>query len=162
MSAIRPPRPSLTLAAAAVVALVSGCTAASPDGDPAEPGRSPSAGAASHSPSAAPLPEAADGTDLDACADADCEVLVEHGDEFAMDGGYGVDRFVVDGVDEDGLSVSGHGPGIELSGEIPPPEEGREPHTFSMNNIAVTLIALDGSSAVMDLSALAEPFVPTD
>ncbi|XKK39493.1 hypothetical protein HFP72_00410 [Nocardiopsis sp. ARC36] len=62
------------------------------------------------------LPEAADGTDLEACADAECEVLVEAGDEFAMDGTHGVDRFVVDAVDGEGLGMSGFGPGIELSG----------------------------------------------
>ena len=155
MSASRLPRPALALAAAAVAALISGCTAAPPDDDPPEPGQSPSAGAGSPtpspSPSTTPLPEAADGTDLDACANVHCEVLVEEGDELALDVAYGVT------VDEDGMGVSGYGPGIELSGQLPPPEEEEEPPTFVMNDIAITLVALDGSSAVMEMSVLLRP-----
>jgi hypothetical protein len=163
MSAIRPPRPAPVLAAVALAALVSGCSAAAPGEDPPASGRSPAAGAGSPSPSASstPLPEAADGTDLDACADAECEVVVEEGDEFAMDGAYGVERFVVTTVDGTGLSVNGFGPGTELSGHLPPPEEGSEPPAFIMNGIEITLVALVGSSAVMDMTALATPYAPT-
>ncbi|TDQ54348.1 hypothetical protein [Actinorugispora endophytica] len=138
------------LAAVATALLLGGCAAAPADQDPADAEASPSP---SPSPSAVAeaVPEAADGTDLDACADADCEVLVEEGDEFAMDGAHGVDRFVVDAVDEEGLSMSGYGAGITLSGHLPPPD-GEQPYTFVMNGITVALVALDGSSALMRLT----------
>jgi hypothetical protein len=131
------PLPALTVALAAT-ALLAGCSAGPPAQDPAGP--------------AGPdLPEAADGTDLEACADAECEVLVEAGDEFAMDGTHGVDRFVVDAVDGEGLGMSGFGPGIELSGHLPPPD-GDQPPTFVMNGFTITLVAVDGSTALMTLS----------
>ncbi|MEU0240541.1 hypothetical protein ABZ234_22915 [Nocardiopsis sp. NPDC006198] len=150
------PLPALT-AALAAAALLAGCSAgpfgqgpagagATPSADAAEPSAEPSAG-----PAGPDLPEAADGTDLEACADAECEVLVEAGDEFAMDGTHGVDRFVVDAVDGEGLGMSGFGPGIELSGHLPPPDGGRPP-TFVMNGFTVTLVAVDGSTALMALS----------
>ncbi|NYH50960.1 hypothetical protein HNR06_000549 [Nocardiopsis arvandica] len=148
-----PPRSTPALAAAAVL-LLGGCAATPTVRDPVEADASPSdQDARSSPPPADPAPpEAADGTDLEACADADCEVLVEEGDEFAMDGTYGVDRFVVDAVDEEGLSVSGHGAGVMLSGHLPPPD-GEEPHhSFVMNGFTIVLVTLDGAGALIRLS----------
>ncbi|WP_435108896.1 hypothetical protein [Nocardiopsis synnemataformans] len=146
-------RPIRALAAAgAVTALLSGC-AGSQEQDPSAADASPpdSADTASPSPTAPAPPEAADGTDLEACADADCEVLVESGDEFAMDGSHGVDLFVVDAVGEDGLDVSGYGPGTTLSGHLPPPD-GEEPGgVFVMNGFEITLVAVTDSGGVVRL-----------
>lgn len=149
-------RPTLALAAAA--ALLSGCGSAptdqSPpaaDTDPLTPSES-SAPSPSGTPTAAPLPEAADGTDLTACADADCEVVVEEGDEFAMDGSYGVEQFTVESVGADGLSMAGEGPGTMVSGHVPAPPPGGNDHPqFVMNGFSITVVALEGSTAVMRL-----------
>ncbi|PDP88180.1 hypothetical protein CQJ94_08635 [Glycomyces fuscus] len=134
-------------AAGAVTALLGGCAGSQEQGA-ASP--EPSAADASPSPAAPALPEAADGTDLEACADADCEVLVESGDEFTMDGSHGVDRFVVDAVGEDGIDFSGYGPGTTLSGHLPPPED--QEYVFVMNGFDITLVAVEGSSALLRLS----------
>ncbi|NKY97806.1 hypothetical protein [Nocardiopsis alborubida] len=147
-------RPIRALAAAgAVAALLSGCAGSQEQDPPAADASLPdSTDAASPSPTAPATPEAADGTDLEACADADCEVLVESGDEFAMDGSHGVDRFVVDAVGEDGLDVSGYGPGTTLSGHLPPPI-GEEPGgVFVMNGFEITLVAVTGSGGVVRLA----------
>ncbi|MCK9872118.1 hypothetical protein AB0M72_16735 [Nocardiopsis dassonvillei] len=145
-------------AAGAVTALLGGCAGAQ-EQDAANPGpsaadASPPGDADTASPSAAAPapPEAADGTDLEACADADCEVLVESGDEFAMDGSHGVDRFVVDAVGEDGLDVSGYGPGTTLSGHLPPPIGGEPGGVFVMNGFEITLVAVTDSGGVVRLA----------
>ncbi|MFF8763572.1 hypothetical protein ACF07Q_03590 [Nocardiopsis dassonvillei] len=142
-------------AAGAATALLGGCAgaqeqdAATPD--PSAADASPPGGA-SPSPTAPAPPEAADGTDLQACADAECEVLVESGDEFTMDGSHGVDRFVVDAVGEDGLDVSGYGPGTTLSGHLPPPIGGEPGGVFVMNGFEITLVAVTDSGGVVRLA----------
>ncbi|MEU1897426.1 hypothetical protein ABZ512_03565 [Nocardiopsis dassonvillei] len=143
-------------AAGAATALLGGCAgaqeqdAATPD--PSAADASPPGEATSPSPTAPAPPEAADGTDLQACADADCEVLVESGDEFAMDGSHGVDRFVVDAVGEDGLDVSGYGPGTTLSGHLPPPDGEGPGGVFVMNGFEITLVAVTDSGGVVRLA----------
>jgi hypothetical protein len=136
-------------AAGAVTALLGGCAGSQEQGT-ASP--EPPAADASPSPTAPAPPEAADGTDLEACADADCEVLVESGDEFTMDGSHGVDRFVVDAVGEDGLDVSGYGPGTTLSGHLPPPNGDEPGGVFVMNGFEITLVAVTDSGGVVRLA----------
>ncbi len=70
-------RPVLLIAAAAAVAsLVAGCTSSVP-GAPSAAGPTPTATGASTTPTTAAAPAAADGTDLGACADGECEVQVD-------------------------------------------------------------------------------------
>ncbi|ADH67430.1 MULTISPECIES: hypothetical protein [Nocardiopsis] len=142
-------------AAGAATALLGGCAGAqeqdAADSGPSAADASPP-GDAPSSPAAPAPPEAADGTDLQACADADCEVLVESGDEFAMDGSHGVDRFVVDAVGEDGLDVSGYGPGTTLSGRLPPPDGEGPGGVFVMNGFEITLVAVTDSGGVVRLA----------
>jgi len=156
------PAPFASLAAAtAAAALLGGCVPQQADPDPGGADASPSTADADPSPSPTPtepaepsapaLPEAADGTDLDACADAECEVLVETGDEFALDGAHGLDRFVVEEIGEEGLRISGHSPGGFVSGTIAAPD-GEQTTTFVMNGLTVTLVAVDGSAGIIALT----------
>ncbi|MFF1673809.1 hypothetical protein ACFVWN_29090, partial [Nocardiopsis flavescens] len=115
---------------------------------PAAPADPTAGGSGAPASPAGPAPlEAADGTDLDACADADCEVLVSAGDEFAMDGSHGVDLFVFEAVGGGGVSFRGEGPGTRMSGRLPGPDA-----SFVMNGFTVAVVAVEGSEAVVEFS----------
>ncbi|MFC7327827.1 hypothetical protein [Marinactinospora rubrisoli] len=158
---IRIPRPPMTAATLiATVVLLGGCGAADTpeDGQDAEssaPSTSANGAAGTSTASAAPqdLPQAADGTDLAACSDADCEVQVAEGDEFPLDGGYGLDRMVFDTVDEETVAFSGYGPGSQVSGSVPAPSaDTADTALFVMNGIEVTVVAVDGEHAIVRLT----------
>ncbi|WP_203972790.1 hypothetical protein [Planotetraspora silvatica] len=114
-------------AAAAAVALLAGC------GSGEEPTQR-SAAASSNSAStpevalASPLPpeastspaspKAANGTDLAACKDADCEVEVRPGDRLKIDAKFGLDSITVKslGRDEIRLALQGSSGGLHVDG----------------------------------------------
>ncbi|MGW0478195.1 hypothetical protein [Nonomuraea sp. NPDC003214] len=95
--------------AAALVALTA-CSAANP---PSPVGTSESAGSSGATvPGGGPVRSpgegrslsgtAADGTELAACRDGECEVVVKAGDALDLDGRHGVDRLTVASLDGDG------------------------------------------------------------
>lgn len=69
-------------------------------------------------PSPSGLPDAANGTDLAACRDADCEVEVTVNDELPIDGKFGIDLITVTtvGADRVRLGVLGTAGGLEVEG----------------------------------------------
>jgi hypothetical protein len=125
-------RAGLVLAACAIT-LAPGCGGAGiPDGSPqsptgpSSPASTPSSAFITSAPqSTAPpappppsLPSAADGSDLDACADADCTVQVRDGDEIALDSTFGLDTITVSSTrtDEVVLEFGGTAGGLEAEG----------------------------------------------
>jgi hypothetical protein len=64
------------------------------------------------------LPKAANGTDLAACKDADCEVEVRSGDRLKIDAKFGVDAITVKslGREEIRLALKGHSGGFRVEG----------------------------------------------
>jgi hypothetical protein len=146
----RAPRRS-ALAALAAAAVAAGCSGG-PAADPADPGSAPDSPAASEA-TATASPEApgpADGTGLDACADADCEVAVRTGDEIALDGRHGLDGLVVEEAGPEGIEVSGYGPGISVGTGHEGPLE--EESVSQLNDVVVTFVALTDEGAVLRLS----------
>ncbi|WP_067965949.1 hypothetical protein [Nocardiopsis trehalosi] len=155
MTARAPRRSALAaLAAAAVAAGCSGGPAADPAGPgsaPDSPAAPPSATASEATAAASPgAPGPADGTDLDACADADCEVAVRTGDEIALDGRHGLDGLVVEEAGPEGIEVSGYGPGISVGTGHEGPLE--EESVGRLNDVVVTFVALTDEGAVLRLS----------
>lgn len=103
-------RARTALTVLAVLAL-SACAAEEPQ-DPAEP--SPSTASPEPSPSPEPpspsepaLPEAMDGTDLDACYDGSCEVEVRAPVDIEFDPDTGIVSMTVEQITAEGLELSG-------------------------------------------------------
>ncbi|GLU49961.1 hypothetical protein [Nocardiopsis ansamitocini] len=110
---------------------------------------------AAHSAPAAPaspsmdLPKTADGTDLGACQDADCEVEVKQGDTIPMDGEYGVDELVMREVTPDYVTVDGTAPGVSLSTSM---TTGGGESSGNLNDVQVTVLGTDDDHAVVRIS----------
>lgn len=64
------------------------------------------------------LPDASNGTDLEACEDADCEVEVRSGDRLKIDTAFGVDAITVKSVrrEEIRLALTGSSGGLRIEG----------------------------------------------
>lgn len=75
-------------------------------------------GSASPSTSTSLSVSAANGTDLAACQDADCEVVVKAGDQLTIDHKFEVDKITVSslGLDEIKLALEGSSGGFQLRG----------------------------------------------
>lgn len=91
-----------------------------------------------------PLPTAADGTDLEACSDGSCEVLVSSGDVVEIDG---LGRVEVD-IDEDMLQVasrSDNGQGTTSSMSA----SGNAGKLLVLNDQEFTVVAVKDGQAVL-------------
>ncbi|GAA4906022.1 hypothetical protein LX16_3431 [Stackebrandtia albiflava] len=115
------------------------------DGEPGGPAET-GAPAETGSPSEAGLPEAADGSDLTACEDGNCEVVVTESDEIPVDPAFGVDLFTVESIEQDTVTVQATGAGTYLRVTISPSGAG------SLNGILVKVVAVDGDRAVLNFS----------
>lgn len=153
-------------AAALLIGLaVAGCASPVPgDAAPARDGAPTPAGAAS---SSAAAPAAADGSDVSACRDGDCEIVVTAAAEIPLDPMFGVNRLAitavsgttVDAVAETGSGVSsrvtgggrvvsrsrGGGSTVEIS-------RLRPDSTATINRISFRVVSVSGASAVLDVS----------
>lgn len=146
----------LSVAVAGVaVAVLGGCGGGGDDGgggdsaagpEPEESGenRNSSAGSAPAS------PEAADGTDLGQCSDADCEVVVHEGDEIPMGGTQGIERLVVDSADDERMALTGTGPGTTVSGSIGAPYPAGP--VLNLNGMGVAVVSAGPDHAIIELS----------
>ncbi|GAB3210115.1 hypothetical protein ACQEU5_15020 [Marinactinospora thermotolerans] len=144
-----------TAPAALIVAIaLSGCAG----GTPAESGPSTPGGEGVSSPAAPPAPaspagpEAADGEDLGACADADCEVIVHQGDEIVLDpADHGLDGLTVEEAGDGRVAFAASGPGVSLrtsyAGTV-----GSGGKTSHLNGIAITTLEIGADHAVIRLT----------
>ncbi len=137
-------------AVGAAAALLGGCAASprSPE-EPRSPGAPPGAVPSS---AARGLPSAADGTDLAACADTECEVEVAEGDEFSVEGPHGLDRMVVAKVAPEEVTVTGYGAdnSSRVSGTTGAPFDGRP--SIVLNGVTVAVLAVADNRAVIRLA----------
>lgn len=166
MSAIHSGRAALLVTAAVLLA---GCgsapqEAAAPESAPSSsvassppPSASPSSPSPSSSPSASPspsptvtpLPKARNGTDLRACRDAKCEVLVKDGQRIRLADKWGL--LPIDVTVEDG-SVTFHAytpSGMRLTMAKQTPDQGG-PST--VNEVSFEVVAVKGKKAVIKIS----------
>lgn len=103
-------RTALTVLA---VLAVSACSAEEPEAEPSNVPSSPTASpepspsTPSASPSEPALPEAMDGTDLDACYDGSCEVEVRAPVDIEFDPDTGIASMTIDQITAEGLELSG-------------------------------------------------------
>lgn len=93
------------------------------------------------------LPDAADGSGLDACADGDCEVRVSESDEIPIDPSFGIDNFTVAEIGPDMVVIEGTGAGAYVRTSVG--TQGRS----TLNGITVQILAIDGDQAVLSLSS---------
>lgn len=131
-----------------VLVVVSGCSS---NGAAAPPSSATSAvgTTATTAPlTASPLPAAADGTNLAACSDGTCEVLVVPGDKIQFTGDVvGFELLTVDGIDAAGVSTRGTGPGINLTlGEQVPGTP------YTMNRLVMSVIGFGPGQAVLRMA----------
>lgn len=92
------------------------------------------------------LPEAADGTDVSACFDGNCEILATSALEVPVDPDFGVDTFTIVELDAETVTVEATGAGTYLKVTISPEGAG------SLNGILVSVVALDEEQAVLSFS----------
>lgn len=112
-----------------------------------------------------PFPAAADGSDLTACRDGDCEVVVSPPVEVPLDAGFGVDRLTITAVSGSTVEaraetsggartrVSGGGGGrvvsrngrVEISGLRPGA-------SATVNGISFRVVAVSGGTVVLAFS----------
>lgn len=134
-------------AVGAAAALLGGCAASprSPE-EPRSPGAPPGAVPSS---AARGLPSAADGTDLAACADTECEVEVAEGDEFPVSGPHGLERIVVERVAPGEVTVTGYGDGggSMVSGTTGAPFGDRP--SIVLNGVTIAVLAVADGRAVV-------------
>lgn len=158
MPASFPDRHSPALAATALVLLLGACGGNdSDDSAPRPPAASPTAVDTTDEPSSRPasspppppspvLPEAADGTDLDSCADSRCEVQVKPGDTVTFDAGVNLRDFTVVDIGDNALSHKASGNGTRFGGSM------TAPGTSTVNGVKVKIVAVEGDRAVIRMS----------
>jgi hypothetical protein len=146
-------------AVAVSVLVLSGCGGSGTGTDgrssAAPPSRSPSVAASpSRSPSPSPtgaLPEAADGTDLDACYDGECEVLVTEPVDIPVDPAvYGFDTLSITAIEEDLVTVVAVVPGGFASVNIGTEGQG------VVQGVTVSASAIGKEGAVLSISVSGE------
>lgn len=130
-----------------------GCGSGASGGDPPV-ARATAANSSPALPSAAPAspgksapPGAADGTDLESCADGRCEVAVKRGDKIKFSAPVGVAVLRVRKVADGEVDLVGTGPGIEMGWKGGGPGK-----SFKMNQLKIKVIAGDGDRAVLRLA----------
>ncbi len=136
-----------TVAAGAAVAVLGGCAGSS--GDQAASERQ-SQGENAPANSAPASPRAADGTDLEQCSDAECEVVVERGDEIPMGGTQGIDQMAVDSADDERVALNGTGEGTEVNGSVGAPYP--DGPVLFLNGIGVEVVSSGADHAVIAMS----------
>ncbi|MEJ3750499.1 hypothetical protein WEI85_45480 [Actinomycetes bacterium KLBMP 9797] len=123
-------------------------TTTSPLGSPSA--AAPPTSAAASSPAAVPLPRAADGTNVRACLDGRCEILVSKPIDIPLDGRHGIGVLSVTAIDSSGVDFQSVSPsGFVSSFHDQHPDQGG-PST--MNKLAIGVIAISGTKAVIRLS----------
>jgi hypothetical protein len=138
----------LTLFAALAL---SACSAEQPDADSSAsptPSASPSTASpepspSQESPSEPALPEAMDGTDIDACYDGSCEVEVRAPLDIEFDPDLGITSMTIDQITAEGLEVSGttESGGMYSSG-LSASEGGLAKGIISINDVTFELTVL--------------------
>lgn len=137
------------LASAAVMTvLLTGC-GSTPEPAAASPTAStPPPSTPAPSPSPTGFPKAADGDDLDACRDADCEVLVHDGDKIRLNDKWGIEPIDVT-VEDDSVTfkrVTAGGMQITLSRQTP--DQGGPSR---INDVALGVTAVQNKKAVISI-----------
>jgi hypothetical protein len=102
-------------------------------------------------PTTGPLPAAADGTNLAACSDGRCEVLIAPGDKITFTGDVvGFEQLTIDNIDATGVYTRGTGPGINLTlGEETPGTP------YTMNRLVMSVIGFNQGQAVLRMAPVA-------
>ncbi|TDD84617.1 hypothetical protein E1293_12520 [Actinomadura darangshiensis] len=138
------------LAGAAMTVLLTSCGSTTPEPAAASPSASTPVSAPAPSPSSPSptgFPKAADGDDLDACGDAECEVLVHDGDKIRLDDGLGLAApldVTVTGDSVTFTSVTAGGMRATLSHQTP--DQGGPSR---INDISLAVIAVEDRKAVI-------------
>jgi hypothetical protein len=131
------------VAGALLLAGLAGCGGRSDDA----PTRSAPAAPSPTIPPASPTaPRAADGSDLSACRDGRCEVIVAAGDRISPLTRFGLQALTVRTVSPDGVTYVGTGPGITVSAGRQQPGM-----TSRLNRLAITTVAINGDRAIVRL-----------
>lgn len=137
-----------------LVMLVAGVGACGSGGDDESDGSEPETTTeepAESTPSS--LPAAADGTDLAACSDGGCEVEVAVDAlplDIPLDGSLGVDTLTVNAI-TDSIDVDSVGWGAQQHAEVP------VGNAAQLNNVVVTLVAVEGNAALVRLAPADPP-----
>ncbi|MGW4400376.1 hypothetical protein ACWEHA_34220 [Amycolatopsis nivea] len=138
------------LAAAGATAACSGPTTTPPPSSaPASISASPASSSTAPTTSAAPkpFPAAADGTNLRACADGDCEILVTGPTTIRFAKSLGMSSLDITAVSPAGVDFQSVSPsGMVMSAREQTPDQGG-PSTI--NKLSFEVIALEGSKAVV-------------
>ncbi len=94
----------------------------------------------------APLPEAADGTDLKACADADCTVRVGNGAEIPLDDEFGMTpvQITISGDEITCKSTDGGGSSFSVSASAKVRSR--------LQNISIEALGIKGDEAVVKIT----------
>ncbi len=111
---------------------------------------SPSVPPSSAPPISATLPAAANGTDVDACAQGRCEILVTGPVAIPVNPGTGIASLSVSGISPDGvdfLATTTDGTTTNMLGQLP-----NQGGPSQVNHLAVLVVAYTGHSAVIQLS----------
>lgn len=114
-----------------------------------EAGRESGVSSPSPEPPASPesLPPAADGTDVSACFDGDCEISVSGPVDIPLDDSFRVTMCSVEPLDSDQVSIRCEYPSggmLELSGTTG--------STFSVNELTMRVVAIRGGTVILDFS----------
>ncbi len=141
-----------TLTVAGAVSACGGSPTAStttPPSSPAPASTSATAASSSAAPttSKAPFPTAADGTNLRACADGDCEILVTGPVTIRFNRSLGMSSLDITAVSSAGVdfqSVSPSGMVVSAMGQTP-----NQGGASSINKLSFEVVALEGSKAVV-------------
>lgn len=131
-----------------IAAVLVGCGSA-PAAPPAPGSAGSSTPTTSSSPSApaSPVPPAADGTNLDACRDGRCEVVVRSGTVIPLDPSFGVARLLVARVGDGSAKLEQ----TEEGGSGMNTASGGEGSTITTDGLTVTVESVSGDAAVVSL-----------
>jgi hypothetical protein len=113
------------------------------------PSVSPSA-APTPSPSSVVLPRAADGTNVRACFDATCEILVTGRTKIPVDEKYGLATLEVASISSSGVDFHAVAPdGTQLNASQQRPDQGG---ASTLNHVRILIVAMNDKGAVIKLS----------
>lgn len=110
----------------------------------------PPTSAVPSSPAAVPLPRAADRTDVQACFDGSCEILVSEPVDIPLDGSLGIGALSVTAIDSSGVDFQSVSPSGFVSSFLDQKPSQGGPST--MNELAISVVAISGKKAVIRLS----------
>ncbi len=92
-------------------------------------------------------PSATDGSDVAACYDGNCEVVLSAPTDISVDPEFGVTAITVVTIEPDGVAVQADGPGVSLSGGAGPGG------AITLNGVTIRVLAINDASAVLNFSA---------